>query len=286
MPDEDRESPPVYEESSSPPRYKMFNYTVNWPVVPFDDYEYWPVVRAADETDELDLEDVEPEPVEEVEWIGFRETESGGEPYLYAADSDAVYRGELDRDNERIMLREERVDREVDSPESLGEHVEAIGEEHDWSWLSSFAREHLEDEDEPEDHYLPQGFEYVGSDFERRNVLDSADADLAFSASHTLSNEEGRVHVLERDFSVFADGETERESVRVEVDERYLVAEGTRAAERGGDAERVDEQSYDLAVDADTDGVAWENDVEDHLDTWHEAHLAPPVGGGDDETTR
>ncbi|WP_436924185.1 hypothetical protein [Halosimplex amylolyticum] len=258
-PDHDAESEPVTD-----PRFD------NWPV------------RRYDADDDLTVEretpgDAENERLEDVEWVGVGGPGVGGNPYLYAPQEETVHRGRYDAVADRIVVDED--ERAVDEEESLGDHLVDIGEDHDWHWLSSFAREHLDtpehDADRPTSgHLLPPGFDHEFTEFQRRNVAESSDVDAAFWGSHTFADETDRVHVLEREFGVRADDAADR--VDVHVEERYLVAEEPREESRAGDADLVDEREYDLALDVEPGETAWVADTEDLLTRWHRRHLAPP----------
>ncbi|WP_435077989.1 hypothetical protein [Halococcus sp. AFM35] len=69
----------------------------------------------------------------------------GDTPMLYEPSTNRLYEGNLDRENERIVPREE-TERELDPEETLGEALESIGEKTGWDSLSSFADEHLTDD--------------------------------------------------------------------------------------------------------------------------------------------
>ncbi|WP_123539133.1 hypothetical protein [Halosimplex salinum] len=245
----------------------------NWPVRRYDAYEQWPVERATP--------DRETEPVDRVEWVGFPGEGSGSAagPLLYEPGEKVVHEGRIDRENERVVVDDDTEHRRVEDDESLGDHLVDLGDEHDWTWLSSFAREHLDTPaHEPEDltagHHLPPGFDHRHTEFQQRNLLDDADADAAFNASHTFADETGRVHVLERDFTVVGDEATD--DVAASVEERYLVAEEPRAESRAGDADLVDEREYELELDVEPGETAWVADAEGSLKEWHRAHLGPP----------
>jgi hypothetical protein len=69
----------------------------------------------------------------------------GDTPMLYEPSTNRLYEGNLDRENERIVPREE-TERELNPEETLGEALESIGERTGWDSLSSFADEHLTDD--------------------------------------------------------------------------------------------------------------------------------------------
>ncbi|WP_415382225.1 hypothetical protein [Halosimplex sp. TS25] len=261
MPDPDHDTEP---EPATDPRFD------NWPV------------RRYDASNDLTVERETPgeeanERLEDVEWVGVGGTGAGGSAFLYAPEDETVHRGRYDPNEDRIVVDED--ERTVEDDESLGDHLVDVGEEHDWHWLSSFARDHLDtpehDDDRPTSgHLLPPGFDHEYTEFQRRNVAESADVDAAFWGSHTFADETDRVHVLEREFGVRA--HEAADEVDVHVEERYLVAEEPREESRAGDADLVDEREYDLALHVDPDETAWLTDTEDLLTRWHRSHLAPP----------
>ena len=76
---------------------------------------------------------------QETEYLGLVD---GGAPMLYEPSTNMVYEGDIDRENERIVPRED-TERELEPGETLGEVLESIGEKTGWDSLSSFADEHL-----------------------------------------------------------------------------------------------------------------------------------------------
>ena len=253
-------------------------------------YDNWPIEREGTVEREPPL-DEDPEPEDrEVEWIGFLggPHDTAG-PYLYEPHGPAIYRGDVDEDEERILVREESRE-ELESEESLGERLEEIGREHDWEWLSSFARKYLEDDDrepEPEtaergkpdrggvvsaEDDAPAGLVAEESEFGRRNVAENDSKDLAFTGSHTLVDDDGRVHLVERQFDVFV----EDGRARVEVNEDFLVGTGARATERGGDAELVAEREREFELSIGEDDPNWTNWLHGELLDWHEEHVEWP----------
>lgn len=205
---------------------------------------------------------------EDLEWLGVAGTGAqGGTPFVYDRSDPGVYEGEFDDEESRVVVRE-TADRDVESHESLGEHIEDIGEEHGWSWLSGFAREYLEGdrhEELTDDHEL----EHTDSAFQQRQLRDSSSADVGFSGSHTFTDAWDRVHVIDRRFTVF-DGESD--AVRVDVDEYYLIAEEPREQERAGDADPIEEREYTIEREVDPNTPNWESAVEADLQEWHAAH--------------
>lgn len=241
----------------------------NWPIEGRERYADWDVQRATprDEggTREEIAEEYEAELAdEELEWIGFVGQPGVGDPLLYAPRESALYEGELDNEEERVLLRESSR-REVED-ESLGEHIEEFGEEHGWHWLSSFAREYLED-----DEYEEPSFEHRGSEFQQRNVAPSDQYDLAFYGSHTFDDESGQVHTVDRFFNVYLDDDSTVGTV--EVDEEYLIAEPPEEDRRKGDAELVDERTRDIDVDVDVEEPGGEGRLAERLEEWHEERV-------------
>jgi len=259
MPDPDRDAEA---EGTTDPRFD------NWPV------------RRYDATGDLAVERETPadeasRQMDDVEWVGGTRAGTGGAAYVYAPESETVHEGRYEPENDRVVVDEGRA---VDDEETLGDHLVDIGEDHDWGWLSSFAREHMDTPDhDPDDptaeHLLPPGFDHEATEFQRRNLVDDADEDAAFTGSHTFHDDTDRVHVLERDFAVAAADSGRGADVHVE--ERYLVAREPREEDRAGDADVVEEREYDLALDVDPD-ERWIGDAEGLLTEWHRRHLAPP----------
>lgn len=260
MPDPDRDTEP---EPTTDPRFD------DWPVQHDAASADWPVERSVPGED-----DAAPERVEDLEWLGFV---GGGSnvvrPVLYEPETPAVVTGELDEANERIVLGEDHERHELESDDSLGEQIVAFGEEHGWTWLSSFARTYLEDDDAA----VRDGPTLEHTEFHRRNLADSASQDVAFFGSHTFTDATDRVFTLEREFDVFREGSGE--GVVVAVDEELLVAEEPREKERAGDAQIVDEYGYEFAVDVDPDDPNWENRLEGTLNEWHTNNVGPPTDG-------
>ncbi|WP_436929634.1 hypothetical protein [Halosimplex halobium] len=245
----------------------------NWPVRRYDAYE------VSDERETPATEEGEPERMDDVEWIGMAPSGAGSDSaYIYEPENDTVHEGRFDRESGRVVLDEDGERRELDEEETLGDHLVDIAEGHDWGWLSSFAREHMDTPDhDPDDptagHHLPPGFDHEATEFQRRNLVDDADEDAAFFGSHTFADDTDRVHVLEREFGVTAEG---ADGAEVHVEERYLVAEEPREEDRAGNADLVEEREYNLGLDVDPDEGTWVNDAEGLLREWHRRHLAPP----------
>ena len=241
----------------------------NWPVRRYDAYEEWPVERSTPAG--------EPERVESVEWVGFAGT-SADSPLVYDTSAGVVHEARLDDERERVVLDEDSARHDVDD-DSVADSLAALGDEHGWTWLSSFAREHLgadpdQDRDAASNYRIPDSLDHRYSEFQRSNVTPEDDHSAAFFGSHTFADETDRVHVLEREFAVEEGGSDDQASVHV--DERYLVAEEPNAESRAGDAEIVDERAYDLSLDAAVERGRG-GDAETELRTWHEAHLATPA---------
>lgn len=56
----------------------------------------------------------------------------GGTGAAYVYDGASLHAGDVDQENERVRLREEGWT-DLDSDESLGEHIEQIGDELGWT---------------------------------------------------------------------------------------------------------------------------------------------------------
>lgn len=241
----------------------------NWPVEGRGEYADWEVDRAP--TDRED--DTRSQIVEEYragmadegdDWFGYvGQTDEGG-PLIYAPHESSLYRGEVDEDDERIVLREEK--RHDVEDESFGEHLERLGDEHDWQWLSSFAREHLTD-----DAYEEPSFDHEASEFQQRNVLDDDPYDMSFYGAHTFADETDRVHTVERYFNVFVD-DGGPDVTTVEVEEEYLVADEPTAERRAGDATIVDENEREIDLEVDVTEPGGEGYLSEELEQWHEEH--------------
>lgn len=263
MPDPDHDTRP---ERRPDPRFD------DWPVTGYDAYQDWQAQRATPRDEDGTLHDLADEAGDEsLSWIGVAGAGSqGGTPMIYATGESAVYEGEFDEEDARIVIREERKE-DVESDESLGEHIEEIGEDHGWHWLSSFAREHLEDDRAEE---LTHGrLELRETEFDRKEVLDSAPADMAFHGAHTLADSTGRVHVLERRFTV---PDARSDPVPVEVEEYYKVAEAPRETDRAGDADILEKREYSLEREVDPDVPKRAVALEETLRAFHESNVGWP----------
>lgn len=270
------------DEAREPPERIGPRYD-NWPVERYDTYADWPVERATpgddddDTVEELEKEYEQDFHQDKVDWLGI--TGSGtpeGGPSVYAGVGSAIHTGRIDEANERVVLEAE-ANREVEDEESLGEHIEEIGEEHGWQWLSSFAREHL-GADDPEDALADDAFRRRDSEFDRRNLAESDDADLGFFASHTLVDGTGQVYIIDRRFDVT----TRAAGVAVAVEGEYLVAREPAEEERAGDTDLVAERSYEFDLSTDTDDPGWEAEVETYLMEWHADHVGWPPSEADE----
>lgn len=241
----------------------------DWPVEGVDEYADWAIERSIprqqDGTTEKLAEEYRTELAEEVEWIGFPGGHGAGSPLLYSQQESALYEGELDEGEKRVVLRE--ASRHDVDEESLGDHIERIGEEHDWEWLSSFARTYLED-----DEYERPSFSRRDSEFHERSVVESDLYDLAFFASHTFDDASGRTHIIERFFDVYLDDDT-AEVTTVEVSEKYLIAEEPVEDRRSGDAELIDENERKIDVNVDTERFGGDGELAALLEEWHTDHV-------------
>ena len=195
-------------------------------------------------------------------WVGLAGSARGSVPVIYDGSESAVYEGEFDDEEARIVLRDE-ARRETES-DSLGKHIEEFGQEHSWHWLSSFAREHLED---VRDEETP-GLELQDTEFMESALPENSPADSQFFGSFTFADPSGRVHVLERRFTV-TDREADR--IHVDVEESYHVASEPRETERAGDADTIDSREYTLERHLDPNAPD-EAAVENTLREFHESH--------------
>ena len=256
-------------ERRTDPRYD------NWPTEEYDEWTNWPVERATprDEDGTLDelAEETDAEP--DYQWVGMSGT-GAGTAYVY--DGTSIYEADIDREDERVRLR--GAARTDDDSRSLGEHIEEIGEEHGWSWLSSFAREHLKDDERPV--RATGGIELRDSEFGRRGVAESAAYDLSFTGRHTFADESGQVHILDRQFDVYTDDDRARAGhALVEIGEDRLVAEKPNEEVSRGDADIVEERTTTFEIEVDTDHRAWENELETTLKEWHLSHIGELPAG-------
>lgn len=259
---------------SDPDRERRDPRFDNWPVERYDDRpDERATPREKDGTTERVAESYEAQD-SDLEWIGV--TGPGieaGTPYVYAGNEPAIYEGELDQEDARVVIREEGR-RTLESEESIGEHLEEIGEDHGWHWLSSFAREYLED-DEADERTRDDGLALRDSEFTRSELPDSSSADMSFNGSHTLDDPSGRVHIIDRRFTVT---DTGAESVRVDVAEYFMVGAEPRETERAGDSEPVEEREYSFDLQIDPDTPNREAAVEEELMEWHESRIEWPAG--------
>lgn len=247
----------------------------NWPVerevpgeedtAPFERDAYWMGVVDAGTDEGVDPADAET-PSEEVRRLD--DESDAPTAYLYDPSGPAIVTGRVDEENERVVIEDESERHDLDSEGSLGQRLEEFGETHEWSWLSSFARKHLEGDAE---RSRGEEIEIRGTDFNRRNIAEGEPQDLDFVASHTFTDESDQVFTIEREFDVFAEGTT----ARTEVSEELLVAEAPHEDMRAGDAEVVGQQEFTLLFDVDTDDPAWENEVARQIKEWHRDRLIP-----------
>lgn len=248
----------------------------NWPVRRYDEYESWPVERESPDGQSVRSE--------EIEWVGTFAPSGGA--YLYSANDEAIYEGRIDVANERIVVDEEAVERDV-GDDSLTDRIAEIGDERDWDWLSSFARDRLDADGgdtahegaDAAEYHTPEEFDHHDTRFQRRNLPRSADAEVVFFGSHTYADDTGRVHVLEREFDVDLPDATADETVsaRVSVTEEYLVAADDSPENREGDAELVDDREYEIAVEVGPDAPSRQARVEGYLREWHAERPGTPV---------
>lgn len=110
------------------------------------------------------------------------------------------------------------------------------------------------------------------SEFNRRNVADSASYDQSFTGSHTFVDKSGQVYILDRQINVYED-RAGSDYVLVEVDEDYLVGEESDEEMSRGDADIVEERPQEFEVEVNTDHRHWENELEGAVKEWHLTHL-------------
>lgn len=273
MPDPDRDAQP---EERTDVRFDA------WPIHRHQGHEradndVHETPREHDDTVGAEPEDLSRREDSEVEWIGLTGYPGSPTAYVYDRDETAVYEAELDEENQRVLV-DESERREVEDDESLAEHIERIGDEHGWNWLSSIAGDFV-DEDRHDDLLAEGGtsgrpLELEESEFQRKNVLDDADHDLAFFGSHTYRDPTDRVHVLERRFEVYV---PETGGVPdVEVEDRFLVADDPQAERRAGDATMIDKRVYGIDVDVDASADLWKAELEEELEAYHENNVEWP----------
>lgn len=260
MPDPDHDAEP---ERRTDPRYDT------WPVERSGAYEQWPVERATPgETD--------PTGDPDLEWVGIFSPEGEAEkPYLYDPDQRTLVEGQVDEENERIVVHEAS-GRETESTDTLGEHLEAFGERHGLTGLAKFARENLDTGDD-----RSSGLTYDHSTFDRKNLVEDNEPDLAFVGSHTFADERGRTYVLEREFDAFLATGTDRATVEVREDARQ--AEGEKRNRQAGPAELTDQRTFELAFDVAAEDPASDERLAEAIEEWHRAHVGPAGDAGDDE---
>ncbi len=201
------------------------------------------------------------------EWIGVTGGAGYGTPRVYDPQSRVIYEGDFDEDEEHVQVVETDL-RELGDDDTLGDHVAAVGEEHGWTWLSEFAHEHMDTSDHP-------GTNVIDREFERRNLLDDADADLGFFGSYTYRDDDGRVHTLEREFEVYTDESRRTQAGQpvAVVEESFLTAEAPDEERRAGDAELESQTRREIPVGVDPD--AGDAEIEAFCEEWHEANPEP-----------
>lgn len=259
MPDPDHDAEP---ERRTDPRFDA------WPIEQYDAYTRWPVERATPDEGEARRDD-------SLEWVGVFHSGETPSPYLYDPEERTLVEGRVDEERERVVVEDDHDRRELDEEESLGEHLEDIGEDHGWTWLSSFAREYLEDDESVDRSRWPT---YQHSSFDRKNLLEDSAPDLAFVGSHTFEDDRERTYVLEREFDAFLESEGARITVREDVRE----ATGEKRDRQAGDADLTTQVAFELAVDVDTDHPSWEEKLEDAIEDWHMDHRGPATADEDD----
>lgn len=262
MADPDNDTEP---ERSTDPRFD------NWPIEQYEAYSDYTVERASPaDTDEV------MEQGGDTRWLGFIGTGlEGGVPVIYEPRDGTIHGAELDEEGERVVLREETVDRELETEDEIRDHIEELGEEREWQWLSPYARRILT-VDEEERGYHAGELDLEHSTFTQKNVAPDDPADLAFDGSHTFRDDEDRVSIVEREFDVFVPGDDD--VVTVDVDDWFLLAEEPNEERRAGDAEMTDRRSYDLGLRVDADDPAMETRIEEAIEEWHLGHLGSPAG--------
>ncbi|WP_225333286.1 hypothetical protein [Halomicrobium urmianum] len=204
---------------------------------------------------------------DDFEWIGVGGGAGFGNPRVYDPDDHAVYRAEVDEDAGHATV-DEAERRDLDENETLGDAVAEFGEEHGWTWLSDFAHDHMDTSDHP-------GTNVIDREFQRRNLAESADADVGFFGSYTYRDDDGRVHTLEREFEVHTDESRRTQTGQpvAVVEEAYLTAEEPNEESRAGDAELESRTRREVPVDVDPDaGVA---EIAAFCEEWHEANPEP-----------
>lgn len=236
-----------------------------WPIQRTDAHTQWPVERTTPGEDDRTLDDG-------VEHVGALGPMAGADTvYLFDPNESALIEGRVDEDEQRIVVEEDHEHHEVDSPDSLGEHLEAIGEEHGWTWLSSFAHEHLEDEEAAR----ATGLAYEHSKFDRKNLVEASDPDLAFVGSHTFADADDEPVVVEREYDVFLEPGSDR--TRIEVREDVRSSEGEKRERQAGDAGLEDRREFELALDVAADDPAREEKIGEALEEWHRANPGPQL---------
>lgn len=203
---------------------------------------------------------------EDVRYIGLMGgTGDTGSPMLYQETTGTLYEGSVDEENERLIVDEESA-REVDSGETITETLTSITDEFGLESLSAWTREHLGDGAEDVEH----------GEFQKRNVPDDADHDYGFWGSYTYDDETGRVHTIERLFKIYTDpSRRENGNPVAAIKETHLVAEAPQEERRAGDAEEVDQTTYELVInmESDVEREHEEGAVHDWCRDWHRSHL-------------
>lgn len=230
---------------------------------------------------------------EETEWIGVAGGGGGTSPtgqtaVLYDSESESVYEGEIDRENERIDPKPD-TEQDASATDSIGEAIEDIGDRLGWESLSSFADEHLEDdtnettEREPTEREPTERTDEGGDTrqgmidarFQQKNVVPDADHQLEFFGSYTYPGEGEESHTVEREFYVYTDEADRTDGNPTAVVEEDHLVTSEEEQRTGGDADLVDEQRHELTIDIDSEGDTPDETtaIEEFCREWHEDRL-------------
>ena len=197
-------------------------------------YDEWPVNSPEDH-------DVSVSP----KWVGVTAGGGANAGFVFDPEDEVVYESEIDEEAERITVIQ-RSESQPEGDESLGDWMLRMGAEDEWSSLSEYGSEQLRGR-------------RVESSFQEKNT--TVDEDYAFFGSYSFPGDDGREHIVEREFTI---ADADARPTTVTVDERHMVDVPN------GEADVLDSRTETFAVEGTDD----ERTFEEICREWHEAH--PP----------
>lgn len=220
-------------------------------------------------------------------YIGMASHDGGGgdvesTALVYDEEDEAVFQAVIDEDNQQLVPKD-GTERELESDDSLAEALAAFGDRLEWDSLSEFARERLQDADEP----LQPAPESVT--FTRSNTSAEADHDLEFSGSYRYRTTGDRERSVERTFEVTLDDPDDPTRATVGVTEQATRSAAPSKRQDRADADHL--ETNETAFTIDLASVATDRRleavIEERCQEWHTSHVEPPVeaNSGIEEST-